>query len=434
MFSNLIAIALSSVLVGAPAGTRSPMPGELAVVSSGKLVLVTAGGSRPVATGAGAVSQPAWSPGGKWVAFLQGGSALWAVQADGLGAHRVSPAGGQVSGFGWVQGRQDGDLAFSVLNTASYTSKIYVAAPAAPKLREIGAFSELIGFSVAPSGNALAVSYRQGPPPAAGKAPTWKGVLALVPLNGGPRRVVYSLPQGGYVLPGPGWWPNAKGLLFWDDPAGSASIAADGLALDSLDLATRKVSTLATTLTYGNWVSWSPSGKTVAVVAGGNRVIWDSAKHVVVCSVPAVHCHGVPLPSSKMMSLDPTWTPSGSLVYDVAPANVSPGALAPPGLSIARSAPFSERNVGAWYGRMELYQSGPSGSGGHRLAGAPTGAHDPLALPHGLLFVRGAGAGLWYLPTGTSSAERVATGLASPSQYGNYYGYVPWYQDFAWHA
>jgi hypothetical protein len=42
---------------------------------------------------------------------------------------------------------------------------------------------------------------------------------------------------------------------------------------------------------------------------------------------------------------------------------------------------------------------------------------------------------LWYLRgDGATSAVRVAGGLASPSQYGNYYGYVAWYQDFAWHA
>jgi Tol biopolymer transport system component len=317
MFSNLAALAVVTALVAAPAGARSPMPGELAVVSSGKLVLVAGGKPSQVVPGAGAVSEPAWSPDGKWVAFLRGGSALWAVHANGAGAHRVSPAGADVSEFAWVPGGQGEKLAFSVFDTASYFSKIFLAAPNSTKLRELGAYSDLIGFSVAPSGSALAVSYRQGPPPAPGKAPTWKGVLAVVPLAGGPGRAVYTLPEGGYVLLRPGWWPDGKGLLFWDDPAGSASIAADGLALDSLDLATGRVSTLATTLTYSNWVSWSPSGNTVALVAGGDRIIWDSGKHLVLCAMPAARCHSVPLPSSNLMSLDPTWTASGSLVYDL---------------------------------------------------------------------------------------------------------------------
>lgn len=170
------------------------------------------------------------------------------------------------------------------------------------------------------------------------------------------------------------------------------------------------------------------------MVAGGNRIIWDSAKHLVLCSVSSVQCHNVPLPSPNPMFLDPTWRSAGSLVYDGAPASTSLGAPVPSGPSITGTTPFSERNVEAWYGRMELHQLGPSGSWGHRLVGAPTGAHDPLALTHGLLFARGAPAGLWYLPAGASSAERVANGLAIPSQYGNYYGYIPWQEDFAWHA
>ena len=319
-----------------------------------------------------------------------------------------------------------------MVNTASYSSDIFVGAPSSTKPREFGAYSDLIGFSVAPSGSALAVSYRDGPSPAPGKSPTWKGVLSVVPLSGVPQRVVYTLPEGGYVDLRPGWWPDGKGLLFWDDPAGSASIGADGLALDSLDLATGRLATLATTLTYNNWVSWSPNGNTVAIVAGGNRIIWDSAKHLVLCAMPAAHCHSVPPPSTNLMSLDPTWTASGSLVYDLAPGTASPSALSPPGLALVGNAPFTQPNVATWYGQMGLYEASPSGAGGHPMAGTPAGAHDPLALPEGLLFVRGAG--LWYLSAGTASAVRVAGGLASPSQYGNYYGYIAWYQDFDWHA
>ena len=433
MFSTLAALALVTPVVAAPTGARSPIPGELAVVSSGKLLLVAGGKPGQVVPAAGAASEPAWSPDGKWVAFFRGGSALWAARADSAGARQLSPAGADVSEFAWVPGRQGEDLAFSVSGTASYSSKILLAAPTSMKLRQLGVYPDLIGFSVAPSGDALAVSYREGPPPAPGRAPTWKGVLAVVPLAGGPGRAVYTMPEGGYVLLRPGRWPNGKGLLFWDDPAGSASIAADGLALDSLDLATGRVSTLATTLTYSNWVSWSPSDNTVALVAGGDRTIWGSGKHLVLCAMPAAHCRSVPLPSSHLMSLDPTWTASGSLVYDLAAGNASPSALAPPGLALVGNAPFAQRNVATWYAHMELYVASPSGSGGHPLVGAPAGAHDPLALPNGLLFVRGAG--LWYLPAGGATpAARVAGGLGSPSQYGNYYGYVAWYQDFAWHA
>jgi hypothetical protein len=44
----------------------------------------------------------------------------------------------------------------------------------------------------------------------------------VVPLNGGTGRTVYTIPEGGYVLLSSNWWPDGKGLLFWDDPAGWA--------------------------------------------------------------------------------------------------------------------------------------------------------------------------------------------------------------------
>ena len=307
-------------------------------------------------------------------------------RANGAGAHRLSPAGADVSEFAWVPGgggRGEG----GVLGGQHRLLLLghFRGSAGSTKHREFGAYSDLIGFSVAPSGRALAVSYRQGPSPAPGKSPTWKGVLSVVPLSGVPQRVVYTLPEGGYVDLRPGWWPDGKGLLFWDDPAGSASIGADGLALDSLDLATGRLATLATTLTYNNWVSWSPNGTTVAIVAGGNRIIWDSAKHLVLCAMPAAHCHSVPPPSTNLMSLDPTWTASGSLVYDLARDRVPERPLA------ARPGPRRQRPLYATQRRDLVRANGAVrskslGAGGHPMAGAPAGAHDPLALPEGLLF------------------------------------------------
>jgi hypothetical protein len=345
----------------------------------------------------------------------------------------VSPAGAGVTEFAWVAARDGERLVFSVLHANSYSSRVLLATASSAGLRSLGSYADLIGFSVAPSGDDLAVSYRQGTPPAPGKAPTWEGVLQVRPLSGGPGRTVYTLPEGGYVLPAPGWWPDGKGLLFWDDPAGSASIAADGLTLDSLNLAAGKVSALGTMLTYPNWVSWSPGGRSLAFVAGGDRVIWDAGKHVVVCAMPSASCRSVALRSARLMALDPIWAAAGSLVYDAAPGARSPSASTPPGLPTVGTAAWSQQNVAAWYAAMHLYAAGASGAGGHLLAGAGSGAHDPRAVPGGLLFIRGNG--LWYLPGGARrAAMKVVGGLASPSPYGNYYGYIAWYQDFAWHA
>jgi Tol biopolymer transport system component len=408
-----------------PAGpTQHPWPGELAVVSGGRLVLVSPTGPHYVA-GAGWPSEPAWSEDGKWVAFLRG-SALWVARSDGSDAHKLTPA--TVDEFAWLGKSQGEMLAFSTTNANSFSSQIFVASAASTAVRTLGTYPNLIGFSVAPSGDELAVSYRAGKPPVGSEVPTWRGLLQLVPLSGHPARTVYTLAEGGYAMLGPGWWPDGKGLLFWDDAAGSASIAADGLPLESLDLATGKASTLTATLTHPNWVAWSPSGLQVAVVAGGDRVVWDAGKRIVVCDMPAAKCRPVPLPSSNTMSLDPVWTPGGSLVYDVAPAAASASAVVPPGLKVVGDGPFDQATVDEWYSAMRLYDAGQP------LRGAGAGAHDPVATPSGLFFVRGSA--LWYLPAGGARPVRAVGGLEGPGYFGagNYYGYIGWDQEFAWHA
>jgi dipeptidyl aminopeptidase/acylaminoacyl peptidase len=425
MFAKLLLIASSLSL--ASAGAAHAWPGKLAVVSGGRLVLLAPSG-RHVVNGPGAPSDPAWSPDGRWVAFLRGGEALWAASSTGADAHRVSPAGSSVSAFHWVPGGSGETLAFSANRPSAESSTVFLASASSTALHALGTYRNFLGFSVAPSGKQLAVSYRAGLPPTGSSPPRWKGVLRVVPLAGGPGRVVYTLPQGGYVLLSPGWWPNGKGLLFWADPAGSASIAADGLPLDSLDLVNGKVSQLATTLTYLNWVAWSPAGTELAIVAGGDRILWDSGKHLVVCFMPAARCNPVPLLSPAAMALDPAWTPQGGLVYDVAPANRSPGALAPPGVKMPANQPFGKAAVTAWYSHMRLYE------GVKPLGDVPEGAHDALPTPQGLFFLRGAD--LFWLATGAPHPVQVATGLTSPGYYGagNYYGYIAWYEALAWHS
>jgi len=421
--------------------------GELAVVSDGRLRLFDDNGSAGEVPGPGAPSQPSWSPDGKWVAFLRTPatpvlqspvSTLWMARADGTGAHRVSPPGTDVVQFAWGPAGDEGEtLAFSVIYLPSYVrERLFLATGASPP-RMFATYEDLIGFSWAPSGSALAVSYRRGPEkePGAGK-----GFLDISPLDGKASRTVYTLADNGYVELA-SWWPDGKGLLFWDDPAGSASIAADGLSLDSFDLSTLKVSPLAVTLVHANWVAWSPDGKTVAVVAGEDREIWYSGKHVELCAIPAAACHTVPLPSDEVMSLDPAWTGDGSLIYVLAPAVRPTRSGAPPITSTTArggdggwgpSGSWTTQNVAAWYAAQRLFSFTPAGTRAHALVAAGIGAHDPVVTSVGLLYVQGSL--LRYLPNGKASPVTVGGGLQSPDSYGNFYGYIAWSEDFAWHA
>jgi hypothetical protein len=455
-----VVVGLNGTLIGPVAGAVPSRPmanataagwrgnGELAVVSGGRLHLLGNAGGSYLVNGPGAPSEPAWSPDGEWVAFLRTPatsgaegpiSTLWVARRDGADAHRLSAAGADVSQFAWGPAGEGEIVAFSVINAPRYTSRILMAAPGSGAARVFGTFSDLIGFNWAPSGDALAISYRTvlADQPGAGT-----GYLDIAPLDGKAGHTVYTLADNGYVDLA-SWWPDGKGLLFWNDPAGSASIAADGLSLDSLDLSTLQVRALATTLVHGDWVAWSPSGKTVAVVAGDNREIWYSGKDVELCTIPAAACRRLPMPSDDVMSLDPAWAATGSLIYVLAPAVGPSRAGAPPttttttanGAGWDPSGPWTSQNVTAWYDAQRLFTAGGAGAGPRALAGAPTGAHNPTVTGDGLLYVRDGA--LWYT-AGPAAGGRhtpvdVAVSLESPSPYGNFYGYIAWSEDFAWH-
>lgn len=414
------------VALGRPAAPVRAGKGELAVVSSGSLVLHQRDGSTRALLGPGRPSGPSWSPDGRWVAYLQtasdktGKEQLWVARYNGSDAHRLSPASGTVGNFAWSPGAGE-MLAFSFEGPSSLATTVMLGSPRSTRARALAKLPELVGFEWAPSGKSIAVSFRQGQPTRG------EGFVDIYSLSGRARRVVAKFPHFGYALLA-GWWGRGRGLLYWDDAAGSASIAADGLPLDSVDLSTGKVTALATTLTYQNWVAVSPDGREVAVVAGGLRVVWGDGKRVELCHLPAGRCRPAGSASRHEMSLDPVFTEAGRLVFDVAPASTSGSWGRVPGVKMAGTAAFSARNVMAWYATQRLFIS--TSEGAKPVRGAQSGAHDPLPTSDGLLYVRAKA--LWYLnlANGRDEPVEVASGLAGG---GNYYGYVPWYQDFAWH-
>jgi hypothetical protein len=80
-----------------------------------------------------------------------------------------------------------------------------------------------------------------------------------------------SVPGG---LPGPvglvDWSPDGRWLLYFIDPMGSASLAADGKNLLALNVATGKTARVVNTLMYDDYLTWC--GSTLVLTAGGDRL------------------------------------------------------------------------------------------------------------------------------------------------------------------
>ena len=147
--------------------------GELAVISDGRLRLVDNDGSSYVVAGPGQPSQPSWSADGKWVAFLRTPatpvlqspvSTLWMARPMGPTPTALAPpvrTSSSSPGDGRRRGRDSGLFGnlFAVLRVRGALPGHRVPVPP----RRFATYADLIGFSWAPSGSALAVSYRKGP-------------------------------------------------------------------------------------------------------------------------------------------------------------------------------------------------------------------------------------------------------------------------------
>jgi dipeptidyl aminopeptidase/acylaminoacyl peptidase len=412
------------------------MPGMVAVVSDGSLKLIAHGVTHTVSP-PGSPSAPAWSADGTWVAFLStppppadepyetGPSQLWVARADGTDAHAVTARSLDVTGFAWDPVASTERLAFTAVAATGGTGEVAVASPSYSHATVV-ASQAYATFAWSPSGTTLAVGFGLRRP---GPTDRLVGILDLIHLDGARTRTALHVP--GAPVEVATWWPDGKGVVFWADSDGSSSLAADGLPLESVDLATGHVRTLATTLVHLDWLAWSPSGTTLAVVAGPNRSVWDSGRHLDLCSIPGDTCKTLNQPADTV-SLDPAWTATGTLMFVRAPGTMSNTQGPPPGIAGGESEPYAGATLTRWDDAQHIWTATAAGGGPALLMAAGTGAHTPTTIAGGMLYVRNDN--LWYLPTAGTAVD-VTGPVGTPNSYEpDYYGYIDWAADFTWHS
>ncbi len=426
--TSLPAAAAATATPRASAGAAWRGHGTLAFVSGGHLVLLDTAGARTVVPGGGVASQPAVSADGAWVAFLSRGPAprsqpyalpapsLWVVRPDGRDRHRVA---GDVAGFAWSP---SGDRLVLTTSVGDGCLLLVRTPLARPLLIAAGAAHlQLGGAAWSPAGTSLAVSVittsRSGIPATGG--------IAIVPAQPlGALRVVYR--ERGSGIEDLSWWPDGRGVVFWRDLVFSQSIAADGLPLESLRLGGGTPRRLVTALAYPSWLAWSPSGRMLAVVAGGDRLVWGGDKGIALCRMPAGVCRRLPQPAG-VISYQPAWSPQGALTFVRAQAS---GPFGPDQFNVAVG------RLRAWDATQRIWTDPEGGATPSPLAPLARGALRPVWTPSGLLYVRDDG--LWLLGDAAGRPPVEVAGPLTTPQPGLstgfpdvYYGYQGWSQLFA---
>ena len=419
MTSAVLAVAaLAYVVVSAgdaiPARSASSGPlvdraafaghGRLAFVSQGRLYVLDGTALAAVSRLGQSVSDPQFSPDGRFLTYVSGSGTEFLARSDGTNARPVAAAPATQS---WLP---DGDLIAG--------SSIWRVSLAGTLSRAAAVPAGLVAWS--PDGDRyvfFAGTHRKLPggrvdgtetldvaSSLTGHRTTWYAThTSFTPKNG----IAGNELDGAIVL------PDAQGILFRLDPGGSASIPEDGLTVNLLRAPGARPVALATTVGFS--VTLGAHG-TFALTNGFDRYA-TLTKHVEVCSAPAGRCTAV-LARHGQISFDPTFAPDGATLAFV---------QAPP----TTQGDFEQRHVVAWYATHTLWTLAPGGLA-RGIPGA-RGASTPVWSADGRTILYTADDALWIVAAnGRSAPVRIAGPLFDPNHWPASWFQVDWQGQFAW--
>ncbi len=380
--------------------------GRLAFVSQGRLYVLDRSALTAVSQPGQSVSDPQFSPDGRFLAYLVGSRTEYLARADGSGARAVGARPGLQS---WLP---DGAL-------VAGGSIWRVSASGA--LSAIGAVPHgLVAWS--PAGDRY-VFFDGSSRKLAGGRVDGTGTLDVARTLTGPRTRWYVTHTSftptngvqGNELDGAIVLPAHQGILFRLDPGGSSSLAADGLTVYLLRAPGARPAALATAVGF----SVALGARGAFALTGGPDRYATLTKDVERCSTPAARCTPIPAVLGRI-SFDPAFSPDGATLAYVQAPPTSQG-------------DFAQRHVVAWYATHTLWTLTPGGAP-HEIPGA-RGASTPTWSRDGRTLLYAAADALWLVPaSGATAPTRIAGPLFDPGSWPSSWFQVDWQGQFAWRS
>lgn len=359
--------------------------GEVAYVRAGALAVVDFARCTPTTlVKSGATGTPAFSNDGKYVSFGGG----YVSVATGA-VHRLAAA----------------PIVWSPAQTLlAYVRRgaVLVTAPGSAP-RQLVAPSWRAGSPVfSPDGKTIVFAGRGGS-------------LYTVPVAGGTPRLLARVPAPNQAIPF-GFSPDGRTFLFHVYPD-SASLSSDGMALVAVSLATRRQTTIATTLGRSDFATWCGNSLAYVVDRTGRSVTMGAG--IALASPPSWRSVTV-LPQGTTTSWNAPVCSGGRLAVSAGPSS--------------SDSPFGQEHRSLWLvpAKADATPTLVSRATGRLTDELPMWSADGKYL----VFVRTAPAGIQgsgKLYAYDVAAKRVVGPVASVGTTENYYGSYGWASQIAWH-
>ncbi|HWP96362.1 MAG TPA: biopolymer transporter Tol [Syntrophomonadaceae bacterium] len=374
--------------------------GDLAFIQDGTLQILEGSTGRLTKINAnGQALQPKWSHDGQWLAYLianQQNLSLWVVKRDGTQLHPVDGLPEAVS--------------YGIYKWSPTENVLAVSCQGIWLVNEQGQPKQVVktGPDITPditwSPDGQQIAYSLTLPYTPEEVEKRSDALYTMDIHSGQTVERLMTPAAGIMLAG--WWPDGKGILYWEDPFHGLSIAADGLELCSLPLGAKEPFRLTAGLIKRSWLSLASDHRLLRV-AGAGRQEWSN-KWLEISDIATGTAVRVNLPQGSVPT-DPSFSADGSKITFVTAPDL--GSMDYPSVEKFKD----------WINSMTLWVANPDGSGARLLSKAGKSVQEPQWSKDGKYIMYMADKYLWMIDVQGDEPRRIAGPFSTIDDQADYY-------------